>query len=77
MYLSSLSYAGYHSRAFEFFLRATSHSYFEEPKILLKVQDKEDLVNKYKAGAKRYNVVQWHLGVSLEHLMNLAKLETQ
>jgi hypothetical protein len=76
-YPSSLIYVRFHPVPFEIFLRATSHAYFEDLKILLKVEDKEDLINKYKVGAKRYSVDSWELGFAFEGLMNIQKLDTQ
>ncbi len=77
-YPSSLVYAGY-SMSFDFFLRATSHSYFVELSNLLKVKDKQDLIIRFKEGAKKGNwsELAWHGDISFERLMNLERLDTQ
>jgi hypothetical protein len=80
-YPSSLIYAGY-SNSFELFLRATSHQYFVELATLLKVKDKQDIIQRLADGSKYHGIGNWsefisRADISFEGLMNLELLDTQ
>lgn len=65
------------SEAFELFLRAESKSHFEVVKKLLLIKSKADLVEKFSAADKAYNLQNWRFGydrIPFESYLNIELL---
>lgn len=75
----TLVYASY-TGVFELFLRATSHRDFENLKLLLRIENKAELIKKFQQTMTAQGVHNWPLfqmsHISFDQLMNLERLDT-